>query len=126
MKNINFEITRISKLNYDILISGETGVGKDLIASIIHSRSKRSSNPFISVSLRSLSDNIIESELFGHEKGSFTGANSLKIGKFEAANHGTLYIPEISCLNENMQLKLLHFCSINLLAGLDRTPGEGN
>lgn len=82
MKKINFEITRISKLDFDILLLGETGVGKDLVAYEIYERSNRFKSPFISVSLRSLSESIVESELFGHEKGAFTGAIQSKVGFF--------------------------------------------
>lgn len=126
MKKINYEITKFARMNFDVLITGETGTGKDLVASSIHQRSERKNKPFITVSLKSLSENVIESELFGHEKGAFTGADKMKIGLFEAANGGTVYIPEISCLNETIQLKLLNFMqykSINRV-GQDRRKGE--
>ncbi|MBX2990312.1 MAG: sigma-54-dependent Fis family transcriptional regulator [Bacteroidetes bacterium] len=109
MKKIHFEITRLAEQNFDVLLCGETGVGKDLLAFELHRRSSRAAKPFITLPMRSLSETLIESELFGHEKGAFSGADSMKIGKLEAANQGTLYIPEISTLTELLQLKLLHF-----------------
>jgi len=122
MRKVNLEVTRLSRLNVDVLIFGETGVGKDLIASMIHTRSERANKPFIPVSIRSLSDTLIESELFGHEKGSFSGADRLKIGKFEAANNGTVYIPEISSLSDTVQLKLLHFMQYKTITRVGQDP----
>jgi DNA-binding NtrC family response regulator len=84
-------------------------VGKDLCAFELHQRSARRDKPFIPVAMRVLSESIIESELFGHEKGAFSGADKAKVGKLEAANGGTLYIPEVSSLTETVQLKLLQF-----------------
>ena len=126
MKKLNYEITKLARLNFDVLLTGETGTGKDLVSSLIHNRSSRKDKPFISVSLKSLSENVIESELFGHEKGAFTGADKMKIGLFEAANGGTVYIPEISCLSESIQLKLLHFMQYKSISrvGQDRRKGE--
>lgn len=109
MAKIDLEISRIAKQNVDVLLLGETGVGKDLIAYQIHKRSERAEKPFVSVPIRNLNDQLMESELFGHEKWAFTGANETKIGKFEGANGGTLYLPEISDLTKNIQIKLLEF-----------------
>ncbi len=109
MQKLDYEVSRIARFEFDVLLSGETGVGKDLVASEIHRRSPRHRSQFVSVPLRSLSPTLIESELFGHERGAFSGAERAKAGKFEAAEKGTVYIPEISCLNEEMQLKLLYF-----------------
>lgn len=109
MKKVHFELTRLAGLTFDVLIHGETGVGKDLCAFEIHQRSARREKPFIPVSMRSLSESLIESELFGHEKGAFSGADKAKVGKLEAAQGGTLYIPEVSSLTETVQLKLLQF-----------------
>jgi len=92
-----------------ILLVGETGVGKDLIAGEIHRLGKRSDKPYIPVPLTALSETLLESELFGHEKGAFTGADRDKTGIFEAADGGVLYFPEISELPEQVQIKLLHF-----------------
>jgi DNA-binding NtrC family response regulator len=122
MKRINYEITRLAQLDVDVILFGETGVGKDLIASQIHLRSDRRDKPFIPVSIRSLSDTLIESELFGHEKGAFSGAERAKVGKFEAANKGTVYIPEISSLSESVQLKLLHFMQYKSVTRVGQDP----
>ncbi len=109
MKNLDNEITKVARQDVDILISGETGTGKDVVAYEIHKRSRRKDKLFVHVPLNSLSDTLIESELFGYEKGAFSGAYSAKIGKFEAANGGTIYLPEISEISERVQLKLLSF-----------------
>jgi DNA-binding NtrC family response regulator len=109
MKKVHYELTRLAGLSFDVLIHGETGVGKDLCAFELHQRSSRRDKPFIPVAMRVLSESIIESELFGHEKGAFSGADKAKVGKLEAANGGTLYIPEVSSLTETVQLKLLQF-----------------
>ena len=126
MKKINFEITKLANLDFDVLLTGETGVGKDMVASQIHMRGKRKDKPFLPVPIRSLSETVLESELFGHEKGSFTGADRLKVGKFESANHGIVYLPEISNLPENIQLKLLHFMQYKKISriGQDSRKGE--
>ena len=128
MKKINYEISKIANWDFDVLLLGETGVGKDLIASQIYQRSNRKDKPFVPVPLRSLSESVLESELFGHEKGAFTGADRMKIGKFESANKGIVYLPEISNLPENIQLKLLHFMQYKTITrvGHDSRKGELN
>lgn len=93
--------------NISVSIYGETGTGKELVAKGIHYNSKRSNKPFVAVNVSAIPDGLIESELFGHEKGAFTGADFQKIGKFEAANGGTLFLDEIADLNLNLQAKLL-------------------
>lgn len=103
-----FELVKIfAPTNETILIAGETGTGKDLIAKKIHELSPRHNNPFVSVNLAAISSTLFESELFGYEKGSFTGAVSDKKGFFEAANKGTLFLDEIGELNKDLQGKLL-------------------
>lgn len=126
MKKLNFEIKKIASWDFDVLLQGETGVGKDMIASQIYMRSVRKEKPYIPIPLRSLSETLLESELFGHEKGSFTGADKLKVGKFEAANQGIVYLPEISNLPEAIQLKLLHFMQYKTITriGHDSRKGE--
>jgi two-component system response regulator AtoC len=109
MKKVNLEMTRLARTNFDVLLLGETGVGKDLVATQLYLRSTRSEKPFLSVSMRTLNETLIESELFGHERGAFSGAERAKTGKFEAASGGTIFIPEISSLSEAIQLKLLYF-----------------
>ncbi len=109
MKAIDYEITKLARTDESIILLGETGVGKDLIAYEIHKRSNRGDKPFISVPLSSLSEQIIEAELFGSVKGAYTGSNENKVGKFEQAEGGTLYLPEISEIPLNIQIKLLEF-----------------
>jgi len=93
--------------NISVSISGETGTGKELVAKGIHYNSIRSSKPFVAVNVSAIPDGLIESELFGHEKGAFTGADFRKIGKFEQAHGGTLFLDEIADLDLNVQAKLL-------------------
>ncbi|MFZ4591440.1 MAG: sigma-54-dependent transcriptional regulator [Ignavibacteria bacterium] len=128
MKNINFEISKLANWDFDVLLVGETGAGKDMVASQIYQRSERKDKPFIPIPLRSLSESVLESELFGHEKGAFTGADRMKVGKFEAANKGIIYLPEISNLPEAIQLKLLHFMQYKTITrvGHDSRKGEMN
>jgi len=98
---------KASRSNVNILILGESGVGKEVIAEYIHENSKRSDELFMPINCHAYSKNILESELFGHEKGSFTGAIGQKIGKFEIANKGTVFLDEIGELSMDMQVKLL-------------------
>lgn len=90
-----------------VLIEGESGTGKDLIANIIHNNSKRKHNPLVTLNCGAIPKELIESELFGHEKGSFTGADERKLGKFELADGGTLFLDEIGELSVDLQVKLL-------------------
>jgi len=92
-----------------VLIHGESGTGKDLIARVIHFQSRRAQAPFMAINCASLPEHLMESELFGHEKGSFTDAKSLKLGQFELAEGGTVYLDEIGDLNLGLQAKLLRF-----------------
>ncbi len=98
---------RGAKANIPILITGESGVGKEVIARAIQSASERSDKPFITVNCGAISENLVESILFGHEKGSFTGANSKHLGKFQEAHTGTLFLDEVGELPLEMQVKLL-------------------
>jgi Nif-specific regulatory protein len=100
-------IKRVSPTNSTVMIRGESGVGKELIAEAIHKASTRASKPFVKVNCSALPENLIESELFGHEKGSFTGANALHIGRFEMANGGTVFLDEIGDVPLSIQVKLL-------------------
>jgi len=92
-----------------ILIEGESGTGKELIAQAIHQASPRARAPFVAVHCAALSDNLLESELFGHERGSFTGATERRIGRFESADTGTLFLDEIGEISQSTQVKLLRF-----------------
>jgi DNA-binding NtrC family response regulator len=100
-------IEKATKSNISISITGETGTGKEIVAKAIHYNSERKRKPFIALNMGAIPSELIESELFGHEKGAFTGANSRKIGKFEEANGGTIFLDEIAELDLNLQSKLL-------------------
>ena len=107
MKDIFFKIEKIAPTDANILILGENGTGKDLIAKAIHENSFRSKKPFIKVDVGALTESLFESELFGHKKGSFTGAGEDREGRFEAANGGTLFLDEIGNITLQQQSKLL-------------------
>ncbi|MBM4273095.1 MAG: GAF domain-containing protein [Deltaproteobacteria bacterium] len=107
MRQVYEMIHRVAKSNATILIRGESGTGKELVASAIHYNSLRADKPFIKVNLAALPETLVESELFGHEKGAFTGALQRKPGRFELAQGGTLFLDEIGDLSPNVQLKLL-------------------
>lgn len=107
MKNILKICQKIAKSKISVLILGESGVGKEVIARYIHEESERRLSPFIHVNCQEYSEGVLESELFGHEKGAFTGAIRQKIGKFEEADHGTLFLDEIADISMNTQTKLL-------------------
>jgi DNA-binding NtrC family response regulator len=107
MKEVFRIVAKIAPSNSTVLIVGESGTGKELIARAIHDGSPRRANPFIAINCAAIPDTLIESELFGHEKGSFTGANAREIGIFEAANGGTVFLDEIGEMNVAMQAKLL-------------------
>ncbi len=107
MNEVMSKVSRAAPSKTTILIRGESGTGKELIAKAIHSASTRSEKPFITVNVASLSENLFESELFGHEKGSFTGAINQRIGKFEEAAGGTLFIDEVGDIPLSIQVKLL-------------------
>jgi len=106
-------ISKVSKSDSTILITGESGTGKELVAKAIHKRGIRSSKPFVAVNCASIPESLLETELFGHEKGSFTGANDRHIGKFEIADEGTLFLDEIGCMPPPMQSKLLRVLQEN-------------
>ncbi len=109
MEEVARLISKASKSDATVLISGETGTGKDLVAKSIHFSSRRKNGPFIALNIPSLPETLIESELFGAEKGAYTGAHERKIGKFEAASGGTLFLDEIGDLTLPLQVKLLRF-----------------
>ena len=99
--------TRVAKTDADVLLQGESGTGKELISHLIHLSSKRSSKPLVTLECSGLSETLIESELFGHQKGAFTGAHNEKIGLVERANNGTLFLDEIGDVSLATQIKLL-------------------
>ncbi len=106
-KNLLLLIDQVAASNSTVLISGETGTGKELVAKIIHEHSRRKEMPMIKVNCAALPAFLVESELFGHERGSFTGATDKRIGKFEQAHQGTLFLDEIGDMPMEMQVKLL-------------------
>ncbi|MFQ5605202.1 MAG: sigma-54 interaction domain-containing protein [bacterium] len=107
IKDILNLVKKVAKSNATILIHGETGTGKELIASLIQFISLRADKPFIKVNCAALPENLLESELFGHEKGAFTGAYQTRIGKFEQADGGTLFLDEIGDMHLTTQAKIL-------------------
>jgi DNA-binding NtrC family response regulator len=96
-----------AKTNFTVLLNGETGVGKEVFANFVHENSARSQMPYVKVNCAALSESLIESELFGHEQGAFTGAGKRNVGRFERADRGTLFLDEIGELSHSMQTKLL-------------------
>lgn len=101
------EIKKVAPTRASVLITGESGVGKELVANAIHNLSDRKNSSFIKVHCAALAETLLESELFGHEKGAFTGAIDRKKGRFELANKGTIFLDEIGEINQNIQVKLL-------------------
>jgi len=100
-------VRKVAKSNTTVLVRGETGTGKELIAGAIHHNSHRAARNFIKVNCAALQENLLESELFGHEKGAFTGADKQRIGRFEQADGGTLFLDEIGDMSANTQAKIL-------------------
>ncbi|MCX7979069.1 MAG: sigma-54 dependent transcriptional regulator [Bdellovibrionaceae bacterium] len=109
MSNLMRMVERVAPSSANILILGESGTGKELIARSIHDKSNRRNKPFVAINCGALREQLLESELFGHEKGSFTGAFQRKIGLAEVANGGTLFLDEVGELSMNIQAKLLRF-----------------
>src|SRR6202040_1952239 len=107
IKSIEEKVGRVAGTNATVLIRGESGVGKELVARALHYSSARKEGPFICLNCAAITETLLESELFGHEKGAFTGATDKKIGKFEAAHQGTIFLDEIGEMAVNTQSKLL-------------------
>jgi len=107
MQEVLATVERVAPTNSTVLLGGESGVGKDLIARVIHEKSRRSSGPFIKINSTAIPENLLESELFGYERGAFTGAATSKPGKFELADKGTLFLDEIGDVPPATQVKLL-------------------
>jgi two-component system response regulator HydG len=102
-------VAQIASSRASVLITGESGTGKELIAAAIHQRSPRANGPFVKLHCAALAETLLESELFGHERGSFTGAAGRRDGRFQQANHGTLFLDEIGEISPAVQVKLLRF-----------------
>ena len=107
LKDVMAAVGRAAPTNATVLIRGESGAGKELVARAIHRNSQRNRRPFVKVNCAAIPEELIESELFGHEKGSFTGATERKIGKFEAADGGTIFLDEIGDMSHRTQAKVL-------------------
>jgi DNA-binding NtrC family response regulator len=107
MQTVYKEIGRVAAMPVTVLIQGETGTGKELVARAIHQHSDRAAKPFVTVNCAAIPENLLESELFGHEAGAFTGAKNRHIGRFEQANCGTIFLDEIGDMSLNTQAKLL-------------------
>lgn len=109
MQNVRQQIIKMAVVDKTVLISGESGTGKELAARALHQISNRSTRPWVTVNTAALPTNLIHSELFGHEKGAFTGAHRAKIGKIESANEGTIFLDEIGDITPDVQVALLRF-----------------
>src|SRR5438552_6341249 len=109
MKSVLTAATRVASGQTKVLITGESGVGKDVIARYIHARSPRSHAPFVAVNCAGLSETLLESELFGHTRGSFTGAHRDKMGRLQLAHRGTIFLDEVGEMSPRMQALLLRF-----------------
>ena len=107
MQKVQELIKKVANTRANVLITGESGVGKELVANAIHNLSSRKDKSFIKVHCAALSETLLESELFGHEKGAFTGADKMQKGRFELAHGGTIFLDEIGEINQNVQIKIL-------------------
>jgi transcriptional regulator with GAF, ATPase, and Fis domain len=107
MREVFRVIDKVAASNATVLIQGETGTGKERVAEAIHQASPRRDGPFVRMNCASLPDNLLESELFGHEKGAFTGADQMRTGRFELANDGTLFLDEVGNMSPSTQAKVL-------------------
>ena len=103
------QIKRVAASDINVLVTGETGTGKEIVAANLHALSERAEGPLVTINCAAIPENLLESELFGHEKGSFTGAHARKIGKVEAADGGTLFLDEIGDMPLALQAKILRF-----------------
>ena len=121
MRDIFKKIEKLAATNASVHIFGESGTGKELVANAIHNNSKRSNGPLVKVNCGALTDSLLESELFGHEKGAFTGAIKRKLGRFELAHNGTIFLDEIGEITAAMQVKLLRVLQEGVI---ERVGGE--
>ncbi|RMD54343.1 MAG: sigma-54-dependent Fis family transcriptional regulator, partial [Nitrospirae bacterium] len=125
MQIVLSEIKKVAKTDVPVLITGESGTGKELVARAIHEQSNRSEKAFVAINCGAIPENLLESELFGHEKGAFTGAHAVRKGRIELADRGTLFLDEIGELPMHLQVKLLRFLqeqSIVRIGGNEEIP----
>ena len=122
--NVFSMIRKVAPTDIPVLITGESGTGKELTAMAIHERSQRKNKPFVTINCAAIPDNLIEAELFGHEKGAFTGAHASKTGKFEYADGGTIFLDEIGELSTNVQSKLLRFLEDKIVEKVGANGGK--
>ncbi|MBU1026410.1 MAG: sigma-54 dependent transcriptional regulator, partial [Candidatus Margulisbacteria bacterium] len=115
MQNLFQTIEKVAPTDSTVLIHGESGTGKELVARAIHKKSQRADQPFIALNCAAIPENLFESELFGHERGSFTGALERKLGKFELADGGSLFLDEIGCMPPGVQARLLRVLQDNMI-----------
>ena len=124
MLQIFSKIRKVAKTELSVLILGESGTGKELTALAIHERSTRKSKPFVTINCAAIPENLLEAELFGHEKGSFTGAYATKKGKMESADGGTVFLDEIGEMPMSLQAKLLRFLQDRIVERVGSTSGK--
>ena len=125
MQTVYQAIGLVLENDVSVLLQGDSGTGKDVIANVIHANSNRKTKPFVAVNCGAIPTNLIESELFGHEQGAFTGANEKRIGKFELADTGTIFLDEISELsidNQTRLLRVLQTAKFNVSVAAPQSP----
>ena len=123
-RSLDSIVARVAQARVSVLITGETGVGKDVLAHRIHDRSPRATKPFVAVNCAAFSETLVESELFGHERGAFTGADKTRVGLFEAASGGTLFLDEVGELSLRIQAKLLRVLDTRCLTRVGSTTAR--
>ena len=122
--NVFSMIRKVAPTDIPVLITGESGTGKELTAMAVHERSQRKNKPFVTINCAAIPENLLEAELFGHEKGAFTDAHASKVGKFEYADGGTIFLDEISELSQNLQSKLLRFLEDKIVEKIGAGSGR--
>ncbi len=122
IRNVLQTVAKVSRSDVALLITGESGTGKELVARLVHQLSPRRSQPFVAINCGAIPENLLESELFGHEKGAFTGATAQRKGKLETGNYGTIFLDEIGELPASLQVKLLRFLQNHVI---ERVGGSG-
>ncbi len=122
--NVFSMIRKVAPTDIPVLITGESGTGKELTAMAVHERSQRKNKPFVPINCAAIPENLLEAELFGHEKGAFTGAYTNKVGKFEYADGGTIFLDEIGELSQSLQSKLLRFLEDKIVEKIGSNSGK--